>query len=62
MPDISMCTLKVCPQKETCYRHAASGTQPSHWQSYFGPAHDPQGKCLDYWPIKQEKHESPKPE
>lgn len=56
MPDISMCTLKICPQKESCYRHAASGTKPSDWQAYFVPPHDESGKCLSYLPTVQNKN------
>ena len=36
MPDISMCADNECPVRTKCYRHQASGTQPSGWQSYAG--------------------------
>lgn len=36
MPDITMCKDETCPLKGSCYRHPASGTEPSeHRQSFF---------------------------
>lgn len=44
MPDISMCTGKECPIKNTCYRYIA---RPSEYrQSYFmSPPYKPDGSC-----------------
>lgn len=36
MPDIHMCPSVICPERERCYRNAASGTKPSDMrQAYF---------------------------
>ena len=48
MPDISMCSHGTCRSKDTCYRHAASGTIPNTMQAYaaFNPGRYDQ--CSDY--------------
>lgn len=48
MPDITMCSGKECPLKETCYRHTAA---PDRYQSYFvnPPIDKATKKCDYYW-------------
>jgi hypothetical protein len=54
MPDISMCTNKDCPLKETCYRFKA--IPDKYRQSYGGFAPDDKGECKYYWPLKKDSH------
>ena len=57
MPDIRMCASIICPARRNCHRHAESGTQPDHWQSFYllgeedGPSEDE--ACLFFWPAGQ---------
>ena len=49
MPDITMCSGKDCPLKESCYRYTA---KPSEFrQSYFSipPYNYHLRKCIMYW-------------
>jgi len=55
MADISMCSGKDCPLKDSCYRYTA---EPSEYrQAYFAssPYSFISKKCLMYWKIKDEK-------
>jgi hypothetical protein len=56
MPDISMCTDDACPTKRECYRHDASGTEPSFRQSYVDMQR-PEGReiCDNYIPLFRRK-------
>lgn len=49
MPDISLCVNIDCPFKNKCGRFLAEPSK--YWQSYadFKPK---DGKCEDFWPIK----------
>ena len=47
MADITMCSGKDCPAKETCYRFTAQ--KNNHWQSYFTIPPIKDGKCDMYW-------------
>ena len=56
MPDISMCTGKDCPFKESCYRFTA--TPSKYMQSYFCEPPIIKGEeitCDYYWETKKEK-------
>ena len=46
MPDITMCSGKDCPLKETCYRYKA---KPDEYQSYFMEPPYKDGECNHYW-------------
>ena len=46
MPDISMCSNRVCPRRSGCYRYRAIPTP--HRQSYIHPVEKP---CIYYTPI-----------
>jgi len=53
MPDISMCTQRLCPNAESCYRFKA---KPSELQSYsqFEYTIDADGvNCEYYWPMPE---------
>lgn len=52
MPDISMCSNKTCPKKDTCYRFAA--TPDDMWQSYGLFSHTTKKPCDAYWPTKED--------
>ena len=57
MPDIAMCTNKLCPNSKKCYRFLA---EPSHYrQSYglFEYSLDKDGNvvCDYYWPVSTKK-------
>jgi hypothetical protein len=53
MPDITMCSGKDCPLKETCYRYTA---KPSEYrQSYFLSPPNKGKKCDYYWKISKKK-------
>lgn len=53
MPDIAMCANGACPSRAECYRHPASGTRPSLWQTFAGFAPDVGAdRCDHFWPIK----------
>lgn len=52
MPDTSMCASTTCPQRATCYRNAASGTEPHPYRQSYG-MFDEGPACADYWPVKQ---------
>ena len=45
-PDITMCSGKDCPLKETCYRYKA---EPSDYQSYWLEPPYYAGICEHYW-------------
>lgn len=50
MADITMCTGKDCPLKESCYRYTANANE--HWQSYFMEPPVVKGEeisCDYYW-------------
>lgn len=50
MPDISMCANKECPSRASCYRHQASGTRPSDYQSMMDFKPEPgEDKCESFW-------------
>jgi hypothetical protein len=49
MPDISKCSGKDCPLKESCYRFTAVS---SDYQSYFMTPPIKDGKCEHYWEDK----------
>lgn len=57
MPDISMCSGKDCPLKETCYRYTARPCE--FWQSWFTnpPIEKDSKECNYYWEtdVKQGK-------
>jgi hypothetical protein len=56
MPDISMCTGKGCPFKESCYRYTAIPSK--YMQSYFFEPpiiKDEEVTCDYYWETKKEK-------
>jgi len=57
MPDITMCSGKDCPLKETCYRYKA---KPDEYQSYFMEAPYNDGECNHYWEIKKSSKVSKK--
>lgn len=58
MPDISMCPSKTCELRETCYRNAASGTEPNpRRQSYFSVPPAKADGCDYYWPREDEEAE-----
>lgn len=48
MPDISMCSGKGCPYKDSCYRRTAT---PSYYQSYFSVPPIEDGECKYYWEV-----------
>jgi len=52
MPDITMCSGKDCPLKETCYRYKA---EPSDYQSYWLEPPYYAGICEHYWEIVNKK-------
>lgn len=46
-----MCMDKVCPSRDRCHRHAASGTKPGTDQPYANFRRDPEETvCLQWWP------------
>jgi len=47
MADISKCTGKDCPKKESCYRFTA--TDNEYGQSYMGCPLKKDGTCDYYW-------------
>jgi hypothetical protein len=47
MPDISMCTGKGCPMKDSCYRFTA---KPSYRQAYLSVPPFQDGGCRYWWP------------
>lgn len=57
MPDIAMCN-QPCSRRFECYRHSASGTEPSQYgQSYLNfkiPPHDEPHKCFGWEPVNKE--------
>ena len=56
MADITMCTGKDCPLKESCYRFTAPKSLV--WQSYFTEPPIIKGEEIDcdyYWKIKTNK-------
>ncbi len=57
MPDITMCANSKCDKKTKCYRHEASGTEPSEWQSYtiFNLWVD--GECEHFLPVREGTNE-----
>lgn len=47
MPDISKCTGRGCPIKDSCYRYTV---EPGFRQSYLAvPPVDSNGECEYYW-------------
>lgn len=48
MPDISMCASSDCPDRETCYRNADSGTQPNEYRQAYFIRHGGPEPCPDY--------------
>ena len=53
MPEISMCTNKDCPSKETCWRFKAP--PKPFWQSYCGfVVYDDEDKCEHYMEMEDE--------
>jgi hypothetical protein len=52
MTDITKCSNKDCPLKNTCFRFLA---KDGYWQSYsdFKPKED--GTCEHYWKCKTKK-------
>lgn len=52
MPDFAMCAHATCPARNSCRRHAASGTTPGYRQSYmdFSPC-DGRFHCASYDPL-----------
>jgi hypothetical protein len=52
MPDFAMCANATCPARNSCRRHAASGTAPGYRQSYmeFSPC-DGRFHCASYDPL-----------
>lgn len=48
-PDITMCSGKDCPLKETCYRYKA---EPSDYQSYWIEPPYYAGICEHYWEME----------
>lgn len=54
MADISKCTGKKCPKKDSCYRFKAVSNP--HWQSYLMvPPIDDKGNCNMYWKMDTPK-------
>lgn len=51
MPDISMCSTRTCPLRQTCYRFTA--TPKEYGQSYFTTPPYKDGKCEYYWPTAE---------
>jgi hypothetical protein len=53
MTDISMCPSWQCPSRSTCRRNEASGTQPSHWQSWtnFDTHRGVAERCESFMPV-----------
>jgi hypothetical protein len=53
VPDISMCANSSCPSRFKCYRHQASGTNPTaQRQSYMNYQWSAQtGRCSSYTPV-----------
>jgi hypothetical protein len=51
MPDITMCRLKTCHLKNTCYRYMVT---PSYRQTYFLDSPYKSGECEFFWPLKKE--------
>lgn len=47
MPDITMCSGKDCPIKDSCYRHTA--TPSKFMQSFFLAPPYEDGKCDYHW-------------
>lgn len=60
MPDITMCSGKDCPLKETCYRYTA--TPSEFMQSYFiqAPYDKEYETCGHYWEDKKSSKRSKK--
>ena len=53
MPDIFMCRHPTCPSRRSCYRHSASGTQPSDFrQAWMVFQPEPLGVCDYYLPVR----------
>ena len=53
MPDISMCSNKTCPLKETCYRSTAIPNPYGQTYASFTWSYDEgQNACDFYWPTK----------
>ena len=56
MPDISMCPSTDCPARYECRRNEASGTQPSHWQSWWSAFEwhtaGCEIECSGFWPVR----------
>lgn len=48
MADITKCTNKDCPLKETCYRWTA---EEDEMQSYSDFKPDENGECEYYWEV-----------
>lgn len=48
MPDISMCTGKGCPIKDTCYRHTAKVSEYERQSFFVTPPVKADGTC-EYW-------------
>jgi hypothetical protein len=46
MPDITMCTSKLCPQRKECYRSTAI---PSDWQSWSNFYDKDEHECEQFW-------------
>ena len=51
--DITKCSNKECPLRESCFRFLA---EDSLYQSYcVGVMPDETGKCYMYWPVKDQE-------
>ncbi len=55
MPDISMCSNKSCPMKDTCYRFTAA---PSEFSQAYQDYQPDEGDCRGYWPMKRNNAEA----
>jgi hypothetical protein len=51
--DITMCAARHCTKSKHCYRHPASGTVPSKYQSWFmsPDMFHFDGMCDYYWSV-----------
>jgi len=52
MPDITMCSGKLCRLKNTCYRYLAEPDK-YHQSYYLKPPKTAGGKCVEYWKYKE---------
>jgi hypothetical protein len=50
---IAMCLDSLCPSRDRCYRHEASGTKPKPHQAYANMKRLPdETQCFNFWPVE----------